>query len=91
MKHYLKRLEESVKEHWNNPALGNYGGETFTFEEVATQIAKLHLFFNQINIQKGDKIALCAKNTARWGMSFLAGNTYEAVMVPILADFHPTA
>ncbi len=89
MKHYLKRLEESVKEHWNNPALGNYGGETFTFEEVATQIAKLHLFFNQINIQKGDKIALCAKNTARWGMSFLAGNTYEAVMVPILADFHP--
>ena len=89
MKHYLKRLEESIKANWNAPALGNYGGETFTFEQVATQIEKLHLFFETINIAKGDKVALCAKNTARWGMSFLAGNTYEAVMVPILADFHP--
>ncbi len=89
MKHYLKRLEESIKANWSAPALGNYGGETFTFAQVATQIEKLHVFFNNINIAKGEKIALCAKNTARWGMSFLAGNTYEAVMVPILADFHP--
>ena len=89
MKHYLKRLEESIKAYWDNPALGNYGGETFTFGQVATNIEKLHLFFEQIGIHKGDKIALCAKNTARWGMSFLAGTTYEAVMVPILADFHP--
>ena len=89
MKHYLKRLEESIKANWNAPALGNYGGETFTFQQVATQIEKLHLFFETINIAKGEKVALCAKNTARWGMSFMAGNTYEAVMVPILADFHP--
>ncbi len=89
MKHYLSRLEESVKNYWNRPALGNYKGETFTFGDVATQCAKLHLFFEQAGIAKGEKIALCAKNTARWGMSFLAGNTYEAVMVPILADFHP--
>ena len=75
MKHYLKRLEESIKSYWDNPALGNYGGETFTFGQIAAQIEKLHLFFKQIGIQKGDKIALCAKNTARWGMSFLAGNT----------------
>ena len=89
MKHYLKRLEESIKANWNAPALGNYGGETFTFQQVATQIEKLHVFFNTIGVNKGDKVAICAKNTARWGMSFLAGNTYEAVMVPILADFHP--
>ena len=89
MKHYLSRLEESVKNYWNRPALGNYKGETFTFGDVATQCAKLHVFFEQAGIAKGEKIALCAKNTARWGMSFLAGNTYEAVMVPILADFHP--
>lgn len=89
MKHYLKRLEESIKANWNSPALGNYGGETFTFGEVAAQLEKLHLFFEAAGVRKGDKIALCAKNTARWGISFLAGNTYEAVMVPILADFHP--
>ena len=89
MKHYLKRLEESVKTNWELPALGNYRGETFTFGEVATQIARLHLFMENAGIKKGDKVAICAKNTARWGMSFLAGNTYGAVMVPILADFHP--
>ena len=89
MKHYLTRFEESVKNYWTRPALGNYKGETFTFGEVATQCAKLHLFFEKAGISKGERMALCAKNTARWGMSFLAGNTYEAVMVPILADFHP--
>lgn len=89
MKHYLKRLEESVKNNWELPALGNYKGETFTFGAVATQIAKLHLFMENAGVKKGDKVAICAKNTARWGMSFLAGNTYGAVMVPILADFHP--
>ncbi len=89
MKHYLQRLEESIKKYWDRPALGNYKGETFTFGDVACQSAKLHLFFRAAGVAKGEKIALCAKNTARWGMSFLAGNTYEAVMVPILADFHP--
>ena len=89
MKHYLKRLEESVKTNWELTALGNYKGETFTFGAVATQIARLHLFMENAGIKKGDKVAICAKNTARWGMSFLAGNTYGAVMVPILADFHP--
>ncbi len=89
MKHYLTRLEESVKNYWTRPALGNYKGETFTFGDVATQCAKLHLFFEKAGIAKGEKMALCAKNTARWGMSFLAGNTYGGVMVPILADFHP--
>ena len=89
MKHYLNRLENSIKKNWDRPALGNFGGETFTFQQTATQIAKIHLFLSKIGIQKGEKIALCAKNTARWGMSFLAGNTYGAVMVPILADFHP--
>ena len=89
MKHYLKRLEESIKAYWNNPTLGNYGGETFTFGQVATNAEKLHIFFDKIDIKKGEKIAICAKNTARWGMSFISGSSYEAVMVPILADFHP--
>lgn len=89
MKHYLKRLEESVKTNWERAALGNYGGETFTFADVATRIAKLHVLFEAIGIKKGEKISLCAKNTARWGMSFLAINTYETVVVPILSDFHP--
>lgn len=67
----------------------NYKGEGFTFGELATQIAKFHAFFEAIGVKKGDKVALCAKNSARWGVTFFAANTYEAVLVPILADFHP--
>ena len=89
MKHYFSRFEEAVKANWERPALGNFRGENFTFGELATQIAKFHLFFETIGIKKGDKVALCAKNSARWGVTFFAANTYEAVLVPILADFHP--
>ena len=89
MKHYFTRLEEAVKANWDRPALGNFRGELFTFGEFATQIAKFHVFFEAIGLKKGDKVALCAKNSARWGVTFFAANTYEAVLVPILADFHP--
>ena len=89
MKHYFTRLEESMKANWERPALGNYRGEVFTFGEVATNIAKLHLLYETIGLKKGDKVALCAKNSARWGIGFFSANTYEAVVVPILADFHP--
>ena len=89
MKHYFTRLQEAMKTNWERPALGNYRGEVFTFGEVATNIAKLHVLYEAVGLKKGDKVALCAKNSARWGIAFFSANTYEAVVVPILADFHP--
>ena len=89
MTHYFTRLENAIKNNWERPALGNYRGELFTFGELAVQIAKFHVFFEAMGLKKGDKLALCAKNSARWGVTFFAANTYEAVLVPILADFHP--
>ena len=80
---------EMVQAHWDAPALCNYKGESFTFGQMAIQIEKLHIFFETSGIRKGDKVALCARNSARWAVSFLAANTYGAVVVPILADFHP--
>ena len=87
--HYLKRLEQAIKQNWDRTALANFRGESFTFGELATRIERLHIFFELIGLKKGDKVALCAKNSARWGITFFAANTYEAVLVPILADFHP--
>ena len=89
MKHYFTRLQEAMVANWERPALGNFRGELFTFGEVATNIAKLHVLYEAIGLKKGDKVALCAKNSARWGIVFFSANTYEAVVVPILADFHP--
>ena len=87
--HYLHSLQQAVKKYWNKAALNNFGGESFTYGQMAESIEKFHIFFEKARIAKGDKIALCARNGARWGMSYLAVNTYEAVIVPILADFIP--
>lgn len=89
MKHYLTSLAEAIQNGWEQKALCNFQGEAFTNQELATQIAKFHLLFEQTGIKKGDRISVCAKNSARWAVSFLSINTYEAVVVPILADFLP--
>ena len=88
-KHYFTRLQESINANWDRPCLCNFRGEEFTYGAFATNIAKLHLLYENVGLKKGDKVALCAKNSARWGVAFFSANTYEAVVVPILADFNP--
>ena len=89
--HYFTRLENTIKSNWNGIAVANFRGESFTYGDLAKQIARFHVFFETVGLKKGDKVALCAKNSARWGVTFFAANTYEAVLVPILADFNPEA
>lgn len=87
MKNYLKKLEEQIHLHAQNPALCDYEGATYTYAQVAEIIERYHIFFQTAGIRPGDKISICAKNSARWAILFFAVNTYEAVVVPILADF----
>lgn len=89
MKSYLKKLEEQIRLRADKPALCDYEGRGYTYAQVAEQVEKFHLFFQASGIRKGDKIALCAQNSARWAMAFLAVNTYEAVIVPILPNYTP--
>mgnify|MGYP002515283611 CR=1 FL=1 len=89
MEHYFARLENAVKCYWDHPAICNFRGESYTYGEMATRIEHLHIFFNACGLKKGDKISICAKNTANMALSFLAVNTYETVVVPILSDFTP--
>lgn len=83
----VKVFEESIKKHWQLPALSNYQGETFTYGEIGAEIKKLHLLFSA-SIKKGDKIALIGKSSVNWAVSYLATITYGATIVPILPDFH---
>ena len=89
MDHYLYLLQQATRKFWDKSALNTIDGESFTYSQMATLIAKFHLFFETIGVKKGEHIALWARNSARWGMSYLAVNTYETVVVPILADFTP--
>ena len=82
-------LCHSIQEFWNNDALSDYGTNTFQYKDVARIIEKLHIIFEASGVQHGDKVAICGKNSARWGIAFLATLTYGAVAVPILHEFHP--
>lgn len=85
--HYLERLQDATRKYWDKPALNNIGGESFTYAQMARSIARFHIIFEYAGISKGEKISLCAQNGARWGFAYLAVNTFETVIVPILADF----
>ena len=82
-----KILEKSLRDNWDRPALSNYQGVTLSYRDVARRIAKLHIAFEQCGLQKGDKVAICSRNQANWGVSFMAALTYGAVAVPILHEF----
>ena len=82
-----KLFEKSFKEHWDRPALSNYQGRTLTYKEVCERIAMLHICFEECGLRKGDRVALCSRNQANWGVCFLAALTYGAVPVPILHEF----
>lgn len=80
-------IQKSVVEHWDLDALTDYKGVTLQYKDVARKIEKLHILFENSGVQKGDKIALCGRNSANWGVAFLATLTYGAVAVPILHEF----
>ncbi len=82
-----KILQNSIKENWDRPALSNYQGVTLSYRDVARRMAKLHIAFEQCGLAKGDKVAICSRNQANWGVCFMATLTYGAVAVPILHEF----
>ena len=86
---FIKYIEQSIKDHWDLPALTDFKGATSSYKDVARKIEKLHLLFEHCGIRKGDKIALCSRNTSSWGIAFLATLSYGAVAVPILNEFKP--
>lgn len=82
-------IEKAIIDHWDLDALTDYKGKTLRYHDVARKIEKLHIMFEASGIQKGDKIALCGRNSAAWASAFLAILTYGAVAVPILHEFTP--
>ncbi len=84
-----KLLEQSFRDNWDRPALSDYKGITLYYRDVARRIEKLHIVFEICGVKKGDKISICSKNQANWGVIFLSALTYGAVAVPILHEFKP--
>ena len=84
-----KLIEKSFRDNWEREALSNYQGATLKYSEVAQRIKYLQIAFEQCGLKRGEKVALCSRNQANWGVCFLAAMTYGAVPVPILHEFKP--
>lgn len=86
LNHYF---QESIKKNWEELSLTDFNGVSYQYRDIARKVAKLHILYEQAGIQKGDKIALCGKNSSQWAVAFIATLTYGAVAVPILHEFKP--
>ena len=82
-------IERSIIKNWNLDALTDYKGATLQYHDVARKIEKLHILFENSDVKKGDKIAVCGRNSSQWAVAFLAIITYGAIVVPIQNDFKP--
>ena len=82
-------IENNIKDNWDKDALTDYKGATLQYHDVARKIEKLHILFENSGVQKGDKIAICGRNSSHWAVAFLATLTYGAVIVPIQNEFTP--
>ncbi len=84
---FLGLIEESIRKNWNFRALTDYEGETIYYKDIAFSIAKLHTYFGAAGVKKGDKIAICGKNSSNWALAFFGTLSYGAVVVSILHEF----
>jgi len=89
-KNFIRLYEESFARNFDLPALSDYTSDiSYTYGEMARQIARLHLLYHAAGVKKGDKIALFGRNSSNWCVAFMSVITYGAVSVPILSDFKP--
>ena len=85
----IQAIADSIKGNSTLPPLSDFGGQTLKIRQLGRKIAEIHILYKAIGLRQGDKVALCAKNSASWAVTFLATMTYGAVPVPLLHEFHP--
>ena len=86
---FIAYIKNSIQTNWDLDALTDYKGVTLQYKDVARKIEKLHIMFENSGVERGDKIAICGRNSANWAVAFLATLTYGAVAVPVLHEFTP--
>ena len=82
-------IENSIRENWELTALSDFKGVSYSYKDIARKIEKMHILMEAAGVKKGDKIAICGRNSSHWAVAFFATLTYGAVVVPILHEFKP--
>lgn len=82
-------IENSIRENWELTALSDFKGVSYSYKDIARKIEKMHILMEAAGVKKGDKIAICGRNSSHWAVAFFATLTYGAVVIPILHEFKP--
>lgn len=85
----IETISKSIAANWNRDALSDFHGKTFTYGELAARIARFHILYRAAGLKPGDRVAICARNSAEWAATFLGALTYGVVVVPLLHEFQP--
>lgn len=85
----IETISKSIAANWNRDALSDFHGKIFTYGELAARIARFHILYRAAGLKPGDRVAICARNSAEWAATFLGALTYGAVVVPLLHEFQP--
>ena len=85
----IETISKSIAANWNRDALSDFHGKTFTYGELAARIVRFHILYRAAGLKPGDRVAICARNSAEWAATFLGALTYGAVVVPLLHEFQP--
>ena len=86
-RNFVNDIQQALREHWDHPCFSNFEEDTYSFQEVAKSILTFHKVFEKSGLKKGDKVAVCGKNSINWANVYLATVTYGAVIVPVMPDF----
>lgn len=87
--HFFEYFNDRIPQNWNEPALTDYNGtNNYTYGEMATQMARVQVLFENTGIKRGDKVAICGNNCANWGAAFVGVAAAQGVIVSILSDFN---
>lgn len=86
-RNFVNEIQQTLRKYWNNPCFSNFEEDTYSFKEISASIMAFHKIFDEYGLKKGDKIAVCGKNSVNWVKVYLATVTYGAVIVPVMPDF----
>ncbi|MCP4291482.1 MAG: long-chain fatty acid--CoA ligase [bacterium] len=84
---FVATIEKALQTHWDVPCFSNLNGPSMSYGQVASSINRLHHLFEKSGIKRGDRIGVVGRNSAHWGVTYLATVSYGAIIVPILPDF----
>jgi long-chain acyl-CoA synthetase len=82
------QFAQTVRKHTSRQAMALVGEAPFTYGELDGKVKALMALLEKLGIEPGDRAAILSSNMPNWGIAYYGITFMQAVVVPILPDFH---